>query len=687
MLRLYKGFSLFLVLYLSFYQALFGQGLIEKTLRDFKTLSSNSGTNAAGLMIQKRKLTGQLFTPTELFTFKSDNYTGAHSQEVKKAIALNLNRLALKETLSQKPEDIIFNIPVDAKRAIQLELTRVRIRTDDFILSTSDGGIFSSEDFPGLYYQGVVSGQANSLAAVSIFDGLVMGVISDDKGNYVLGRIGNKSNDYILYNDKYLNRKLPFHCASPDIESAGLLDKPSGLGEKSLQEGGGCIQVYIECDYEMYRDHGSDLTNVHNYMSGLFNTVSLIYRNEVIATAVSEINIWLTPDPYRAFDKTSDMLNEFAKVHQPGFYGNLAHLVSARNIAGGIAKVDQLCETPYKYLADRDGDGEEEWYYSGPFAVSADFNSSFASYPRYSWEVSTFAHEMGHNLGSLHTHSCFWEGGPIDNCFCPEDGNCNPGPEPPNSGGTIMSYCHLRGGTHNFGEDSSSGCTTPSTSNPGVNLSAGFGRLPGDFIRNRYNRARCMSQCDCGEISWSFFPFWGVDFLSTGYYMASDYVEAHGFELSSVQVNPGETVVFHAGNYIDLKPGFEVNGGDFTARTANCRWWESQEKFFRRPALSFSKKMDEFSSEKETMRQLSIAPNPFSRQTTISYTLTQTTQVKITLYNALGTPLGILVNDLIADPKRYDYVFDRADFPPGLYFIRLNIGKSESIRKIIITGN
>jgi hypothetical protein len=43
----------------------------------------------------------------------------------------------------------------------------------------------------GLYYQGIVEGQPNSLVAISVFDDEVMGMIATDDGNLVLGPIEN----------------------------------------------------------------------------------------------------------------------------------------------------------------------------------------------------------------------------------------------------------------------------------------------------------------------------------------------------------------------------------------------------------------------------------------------------------------------------------------------------------------
>ena len=49
------------------------------------------------------------------------------------------------------------------------------------------------------------------------------------------------------------------------------------------------------------------------------------------------------------------------------------------------------------------------------------------------------SHEIGHNIGSNHTHWCGWPGGPIDNCTDVE-GSCSNNPAA--QVGTLMSYCH-----------------------------------------------------------------------------------------------------------------------------------------------------------------------------------------------------------------------------------------------------
>ena len=81
--------------------------------------------------------------------------------------------------------------------------------------------------------------------------------------------------------------------------------------------------------------------------------------------------------------------------------------------------------------------------------------------PAYSKPVYEITHELGHLMGSDHTHACAWtvNGIPnqaLDDCGIrqPNEGYCdsvNP-PIPPYNAGTIMSYCNDFSFSTGFGE-------------------------------------------------------------------------------------------------------------------------------------------------------------------------------------------------------------------------------------------
>jgi hypothetical protein len=80
--------------------------------------------------------------------------------------------------------------------------------------------------------------------------------------------------------------------------------------------------------------------------------------------------------------------------------------------------------------------------------------TSEGKYPNYSytWDVNVAAHEIGHNFGAPHTHSCYYSPNMIDTCVTkskpmPVGDACLDG-EPKPVLGTIMSYCHTSNSTH-----------------------------------------------------------------------------------------------------------------------------------------------------------------------------------------------------------------------------------------------
>lgn len=318
----------------------------------------------------------------------------------------------------------------------------------------------------GAYYYGVVKELNNAVVAISFFENNIIGLIATDDGNIIIGKTKENNttdNEYIIYNDKDLLVKDNTSCIQKDIPGTSL--PQFSLPKKSRAITTNCVKFYVECDYQMYVDFSNNVTNVTNFASGLFNIVSTLYLNDSVSTSLIQVNVWTTSDPYITANTTGDALDLFSTQMQGGFNGNLAHLLSRRSLGGGIAYLNVLCAIPY--------------YRTG---VSANLSTNLTPLPTYSWNSMVVTHEIGHNMGSPHTHACYWNGNNtrIDNCagnynVAYQEGNCNSFPPDPVGGGTIMSYCHL--------------------SNVGINLSLGFGPQPGALIRNNVNTGVCLTPC------------------------------------------------------------------------------------------------------------------------------------------------------------------------------------------------
>ncbi len=361
---------------------------------------------------------------------------------------LDLDLSQTKAIAAAKPEALTLEIPYNGT-VLRAELVRNQLTTADFTVITSKSHGQPIQVAEGAHYQGILSGEKNSLVAVSFApDGEVMAVFSSPKsdGNVVLGKLELPGNTrrYIVYNDHQLLANSPVVCHTPDKEDLKL-----GTGG-SQAEVNGCVRVFLEADYELYQNKvtaGATLS----YLQGVFNQVATLYTTETISTKLSQVFIWVSPDVYST-TSSSTALDQF-RLLRTSFNGDIAHLtgLGGGNL-GGIGYIDVLCFTGYNYSF-------------------SNIASSYSTVPTYSWTVECMTHELGHNLGSNHTHWCGWSGGALDNCYTTE-GGCAAGPAPTN-GGTVMSYCHLVAA--------------------GINFSNGFGTEPGNQIRSRVSTSTCLA--------------------------------------------------------------------------------------------------------------------------------------------------------------------------------------------------
>jgi Metallo-peptidase family M12/Reprolysin family propeptide len=309
-----------------------------------------------------------------------------------------------------------------------------------------------------LHYKGRIKGKPRSFAAVSILNNQLVGVMADEKGNINIGLVKDAptAGEHIIYRESDLRIANEFSCGTDGEAAANstpipTYDAPPTLAATLNAEP---VDMYYEADYSIYTNNSSNVTNVVNYVTSLFNVVRTLYDNDSVNMKISGIKVWNTVDPYAGTANTSTALTAFSTAMSNGFPGDLAHLLSQRGLGGGRAYIDVLCSGN-----------------SVKTGVDGNLSNSFGAFPVYSWSAMVITHETGHNLGSPHTQSCSWPGGAIDNCYTTE-GGCAAGPAPVN-GGTIMSYCHLVAA--------------------GINFANGFGPLPGERIRSRIRNSTCIN--------------------------------------------------------------------------------------------------------------------------------------------------------------------------------------------------
>jgi hypothetical protein len=405
-------------------------------------------------LVQHSKQKGEQFQTSQLFNIYEGRISLGEEAPLEYDL-YELDRQALQQAISEKPSTMNFALPTANRGLVEVELVRVDLFSDEFAVIESHTNAPAKVE-RGVHYRGLIKGQPNSIAALSIFDNDVMGMFSSNQGNFVMGKLqGNRHQDkFIFYRDQDILSNLPLDCSMPDdgkpYSSADLAPNP---GNRALSD---CVQLYFETDYDIYQDKGST-QNVTNFVTGLYNQVATLYANESINTEISDIFVWTSSSPYSS-SSSSGMLSDFQN-YRNSWNGDLAQLLSYQASGGIAAGFSGLCNS------NRDN--------SMSFS---NIQSTYSTVPTYSWSVMVVTHEFGHLWGSRHTHACVWNGNntAIDGCAGQTEGSCSL-PGYPSGGGTIMSYCHLQ--------------------SVGINFNNGFGTQPGNVIRNRTSNASCLQSC------------------------------------------------------------------------------------------------------------------------------------------------------------------------------------------------
>ncbi len=401
-------------------------------------------------------------------------------QKVEKAQPLTIDYTQVANFIQQKNTAINLTVPGIGGGTYTIDLARYDFVSNSFqVIARGADGMDKPVDYTrGLYYRGIVEGIPGSVAAFSFFNNEVYGVFSiPGEGNYTLvpntmvGNYYDYNTHYILYNDHDLKIKnLAPGCGTDKLPDLHKNDErtTSTLVGNNVYTNCTDVRVLEFADYATYRSKGNSTTNVTNYLTALFNNQSTLYRNESIGIVLQKVLIDSTTDTYYTgtADNSGDFLDTFGYHTQNTYktvYGaDMAICFSTKyGDMGGVAWLQELCSN---YSASQK---------AGAYAFCNIDNAGIVNFPTYTWDVEVTTHEMGHVLGSPHTHRCCWNPPgtgttAIDGCYVDAggslEGSCAlPVPELPVGGGTIMSYCHL--------------------TSDGINFSNGFGPQPGDTVR------------------------------------------------------------------------------------------------------------------------------------------------------------------------------------------------------------
>jgi hypothetical protein len=95
---------------------------------------------------------------------------------------------------------------------------------------------------------------------------------------------------------------------------------------------------------------------------------------------------------------------------------------------------------------------------------------------------------------------------------------------------------------------------------------------------------------------------------------------------------------------------------------------------------------DEISVEVSLPLEFNLAqnyPNPFNPSTVISFSITQSTNVNLSVFNLLGEKVVTLINEM-KDAGSHELEFNAANLTSGIYLYRLEAGNFVSVKKMML---
>ena len=391
---------------------------------------------------------------------------------VENATIATIKNNVVNDIVANKYQFVELTLPYNGK-LVTLDMYQVNLFAEGFHVDTDKSKNIAYEK--GVYYRGIVKGDYHSIASFNFFNNELNGVVSNDElTNLIIGKLGKEGNnsDYIVYSDANFKISNDFICSFKDDESQPA--PPVNQTNRDITSNR-CVTMYFEVDYNLFQSNSSSTTTTTNWLTSVFNNVQALYNADGITVSLKSMYLWTTPDPYDGVGTSStDYLYKFNEV-RPVFDGDVGQLIGIDpgGLGGLAVGINGLCSQDNFCYAD-----VNFTYVSG----------NLPAIPTYSWTIEVMTHELGHLLGSPHTHACVWNGNntAIDNCASSAQGSsaegysCRTTPLTIPSTtvkGTIMSYCHL-------------------VNNVGIKFSNGFGPQPAARVLSRVNAATCLST-DC----------------------------------------------------------------------------------------------------------------------------------------------------------------------------------------------
>jgi hypothetical protein len=337
-----------------------------------------------------------------------------------------------------------FDLPLPGGGSLRLHLEPVDILTPDAQI------VAAARDASGVHTTPVVcSIKAFAVRVEGRTDASGVITLADDAANSTAGgtiggfvRLPERT---IWLSNGPRGRNLPAVSFDPSMADPSLVPtgtdfcqvdllaqpEPPATGGVAGGSPNACREVAlaIDTDWEYTASvFGGNTAAAAAYALALTAATSEIYTNDLnVRLRVNYLRLWTgtnaASDPWDQTSTTNQLFQyrDYWVANEGAVTRDLGHFISGRGLGGGVAWLPGLCGGDFA------------------FGLSANMNGSFP-YPIVdnsgaNWDIMVYAHEIGHNFGSPHTHSY---DPPLDGCG---NGDCSAA-----NTGTIMSYCHTCAG-------------------------------------------------------------------------------------------------------------------------------------------------------------------------------------------------------------------------------------------------